>query len=811
MYQLKPMRKGDLTIGPFKGRGTARGLTSNKLIVKVSERGPATSAQQEKQNRLYAQVKWESNQNEVWLGEPIEAMLTVYVLNRLNLVDLEAPSINLQGFWARELETPRRSGRVEMGGRIYHQRIIKRDQLTPLKAGLLTLPELDLALTVSTQRLFSQSQRLDVHVNPVKIKVKPLPPNPPKGFKGPTVGEVKLVAMLDRSRIRQDDSVQLTLKTSTTGMLANTPALDLPYIDGVRIFPPTTRKVSQSIGGKEVMVRMQTWLLKPERAGQFKIPSIKLPYFDPQRGQYSIARSRALRLRVKSNPNSNRLKRSAGSTKTAAVSAPSRKEQQRLNQSRTSQQTATERLGVQLNSVLTEPISNQGYTLPMWLWWLLGILGPLTLVYTEFKRFLTRFTARSASGRAQVKAGRVALSRLSGLDGASLDYAVLDDVMISYLETRLQLTLRGRTREQVTAQLNQAGLSQELVEGYVGLCEVADFARFAASGDTTQSAEALELAETWIKLAERDLNDREDHKDKPNTAHLIVLISLLTSAICVQVNTSYADDVKSSSTAQNKAQNHGQNTWSSEGNKAFWSGDYDRAVKSYERELKLNPQDAGLWYNLGTTHAHGGRWGDAAYALERGLLIAPQSALILKQRAKIHQAVVEEGVRKPGGRRLILPDEVSSGGGVLVFFTVDALRALTLGVFSIACLLLVMLRRRAEKRAMVEYMSADQQLRSIKRDATLRASCLLMFILAMFSGGGWWAKAQTLSIRQGIVIANRVALHRGPGDQYKAEVNIAGSVKLELQGKDEKWRRVKLSDGRAGWLHDDEVRALTQR
>ena len=154
---------------------------------------------------------------------------------------------------------------------------------------------------------------------------------------------------------------------------------------------------------------------------------------------------------------------------------------------------------------------------------------------------------------------------------------------------------------------------------------------------------------------------------------------------------------------------------------------------------------------------------------------------------------------------------MSSGGGLLVFFTIDALRALTLGVFSIACLLLVMLRRRAEKRAMVEDMSAEQQLRSIKRDATLRASCLLMFILAMFSGGGLWAKAQTLSVRQGIVIANRVALHRGPGDQYKAEVNIAGSVKLELQGKDEKWRRVKLSDGRAGWLHDDEVRALTQR
>ena len=804
MYQLKPLRKGTLKIGPFEGRGTARGLTSNTLTVKVSEKGPPVSAQQKKQNRVYAQVKWESNQREVWLGEPIEATLTVYVLNRLNLVDLEAPSINLQGFWSRELDIPRRSGRVKMGGRIYNQRIIKRDQLTPLKAGTLILPELDLGLTVSTQRIFSQSQRLDVHVEPVKIKVKPLPPNPPLGFKGPTVGEVKLNATLDRSRVRQDESVQLTLKTTTTGMLANTPALELPYIDGVRIFPPTKRKVKQSLGGKEIMVRVQTWLLKPERAGQFKIPSIKLPYFDPQRGRYATARSRALKLMVKANPTSSPTSSQRATSARARMSStatPQRLEQQRLNQSRTAQQTATERLGVQLNSVLTEPLSDQSTPLPAWLWWFFGLLGPLVLISTELMRLSGRLTARNASGRAQVRAGRVALKRLVELEREPLDYAALDEIMMSYLEARLQRSLRGRTREEITTQLRQVGLSDELVKGYVGLCEVADFARFASSGDQAQGAEALKLAEQWIKLVERDLSERSQKSSSGVAAQLLILLSIQSATICAQVAPSYADD-----SVLNQ-----ESAWASEGNKAFWSGDYDRAAKSYTRELKLHPQDASLWYNLGTAHAHGGRWGEAAYALERGLTLAPRSTLILEQRAKVHQAVIEEGVRTPGGRRLILPDEVSSGGGVLVFFTLDALRALTLSVFSGACLLLVLLRRRSDRRESQEELNAEQQLRLMKRDATLRASCLLMFILAVLSGGGWWAKAQTMSARQGIVIANRVALHRGPGDQYKAEVNIAGSVKLELQGKDAKWRRVKLSDGRAGWLHDDEVRALPSR
>jgi hypothetical protein len=107
----------------------------------------------------------------------------------------------------------------------------------------------------------------------------------------------------------------------------------------------------------------------------------------------------------------------------------------------------------------------------------------------------------------------------------------------------------------------------------------------------------------------------------------------------------------------------------------------------------VTPEDAGLWFNLGTAQAHHGQFGEAAYALERAAQLAPSDEAVLTQRELVHQAVVEDGTRDPGNRRLVLPDEITSSGGILALLERDTLRALTLTSLSLACLLLLILRR----------------------------------------------------------------------------------------------------------------------
>ena len=85
---------------------------------------------------------------------------------------------------------------------------------------------------------------------------------------------------------------------------------------------------------------------------------------------------------------------------------------------------------------------------------------------------------------------------------------------------------------------------------------------------------------------------------------------------------------------------------------------------------------------------------------------------------------------------------------------------------------------------------------------------VVLIVISALSSLSWWAKVENESLSQGIIVANRAALYRGPGDQYEVEVNVAGGVKLELQGERESWRRVKLSDGREGWINSRDLKAL---
>lgn len=804
-YQLRPTRLGELQLGPFTGGGTASGLSSNVLKVKVTEKAPPRSQSEQSRDHLYAQIKWMVDKKEVWLGERIDASLVVYVLNKLRLTDLTVPDIDLQGFWAEEAEPPRRSPLISIGGNTYSQKVIKRDLLTPLKAGELTLPSFDVNLVVGTHSFFTETQEIPQTVPTLPITVKPLPPNAPKGFRGPTVGEVEIVAALDRTKIREGDGIQLNIRTSTSGMLANTPAIELPYIDGIKIFPPTERTNTQNLGGRERSVRTQTWLIKPERPGQFKIPSISLPYFDPRRGVYDFAKTRDLSFSVKPNPNGQSVTQETGSmgNKDPLSKSSTEGTQSRLTLAKTATPHAAERLGVQLSSIMTEELSVSERGLPEWLWWLIGLLGPLALTISELRAQLDRFHQSNAAGRAQGKAGKLALRTLESLQDYPLNYSELDEAICVYLESRFQQSFRGLTRDQACQRLSDEGLSSELVEGYRGLVDAADFARFAPGASHDQGAQVKKIAKAWVTLVEDQLSSglstsRSAEKAKLSGAGIIFTLVLSFGGLLT-----YSSQVKAAPPSARETEQVQQEK-ERNGDHFFWSGDYKEASRIYRSQVEANPQQPMIWYNLGTALAHEGSFGESAYALQRAHSLSPDHETINAQLESVNQAIIEDGVRHPGKRRLVLPDELTSSGGVFALVTLHLTRATALLSFSLACLVLLGLRRQQRSQ---EPLNARQ----LKRAASARAVVVILSTTSLISAGLWWAKGEHDKVDRGVVIAHRAPLHRGPGDQYEVEVNIAGGVKVELQGERENWQRIKLSDGREGWLKTQELRSLPKQ
>ena len=99
----------------------------------------------------------------------------------------------------------------------------------------------------------------------------------------------------------------------------------------------------------------------------------------------------------------------------------------------------------------------------------------------------------------------------------------------------------------------------------------------------------------------------------------------------------------------------------------------------------------------------------------------------------------------------------------------------------------------------------------VQKQAFLRVCLLSTAILALLSFGVWTLKDQEVNQTvKGIVIDKRTPLYRGPGGQFEVDVNIAGGVKVELQGKEKEWQRVVLSSGQEGWINEKQIRVLSK-
>ena len=149
---------------------------------------------------------------------------------------------------------------------------------------------------------------------------------------------------------------------------------------------------------------------------------------------------------------------------------------------------------------------------------------------------------------------------------------------------------------------------------------------------------------------------------------------------------------------------------------------------------------------------------------------------------------------------MILPDETTSEGGLLAFLSAEVSEAITWGSLALFALCLTLLGR--ARRGEVSLGT---------RAPLTRVLTLLLATSTLLSGLAWRLKVSVSEGQSvGVVVAERAPLHTGPAERFPAEVNVAGSVLVTLQGSEGAWQRVALFDGREGWLKREHVRSLSE-
>ncbi|MEZ4383887.1 MAG: BatD family protein [Nannocystaceae bacterium] len=222
----------------------------------------------------------------LYVGEQLTYELVVYERLRFPNIQLrELPGFT--DFWSEELPEGRLRNEVVAGVGYRVQPGLRR-ALFPQRAGTLTI----------TPAQVSVGLRRRIGGQPIEVQVLPLPAEgQPAGFSANNVGEFRIAAKVDRSKVKVGEPFTLSVLIKGTGNIRVIDPGDWPELDGMRRYDP---KVDlQAFGGDVVGgTRTYEFLVIPERAGALTIPPHRFSYFDPESVSYETIETAPITVQV---------------------------------------------------------------------------------------------------------------------------------------------------------------------------------------------------------------------------------------------------------------------------------------------------------------------------------------------------------------------------------------------------------------------------------------------------------------------------------------------------------------------------------
>lgn len=408
---------------------------------------------------------------EPYVGQQVTVTVYLYAREMLGgggLTITQEPTAD--GFWVHDLLPPSRTldGQPQtVRGIPFTVYVLRRFAAFPLREGELTIGPT--GVTMSGGGLFGgifggggrPVSRTGV---PVTVRARPLPAEGrPRG--DVHVGRLELTAELERTQAATGDAVQLTVVARGDGQLRQV-RVPSPSVSGLRVLEPEiddeTSAARDVVGGTRTM----RWLLVPEREGTYTLGPFAVPVFDPQSGEYSVARAPALRLAAVGNPTA------TSEDEQAREAEEDRREQApSLGPIRSRSALARSR-----SALLDSPLVQLGFG-----------AGPLLLIGALLVR-VARRRSEAGPGRGPKQAKREAKRRLAEASRhASASeprefYAAIALALKDVLEAKLGRPVGSLTHAELRRLLVARAMPDELAGRVVDELEGCDFARFSAAG-----------------------------------------------------------------------------------------------------------------------------------------------------------------------------------------------------------------------------------------------------------------------------------------------------------------------------------------
>lgn len=429
-------------------------------------------------------------------------VIVEYYLYVRDNVDAEKYELNalpdFVGFTQHELPTSNTLNFTQQSidGRLYQVAMIKRFAVFSAAAGEQTIGSLGMRIQYVKRgerrssrdpfdgmfpSFFRERSVTEVTSPPVKIDVRPLPAeNRPADFAG-AVGRMQIRAELDRIEIPVGEPFTMKIVVSGEGNIETMRRPTLPLDANIRVYSEKDRAEMTPNFDKVTGEKIFEEILIAAAPGEYEIPPVRLPYYDPTERQYKEAATVPLRIKVTGDAQQGNARQLTTLTREAVELRG-----KDLRYIRRDKQSVRQRQAALAASPVVFVL------LGMWPVLVLGVI-----VY-QLRRGRLRADRRSYRSRRAMKEAKLRLKTaqelLAGAEPAKF-HAELHRAVIGFIADKLDASAPGLDRVALLSSLREKGIRPEPLDLLDRVWREADAVRFGGlTVDESARREALDNA-----------------------------------------------------------------------------------------------------------------------------------------------------------------------------------------------------------------------------------------------------------------------------------------------------------------------------
>ena len=314
-YLLKAVKPGKIKLLGATATINGKSYKSNDLIINIVEKdevvnnsGPTqkpsnsgvNSDDNEERQSIEDQVntnifvKGFVDKNTVFEGQQVVLVFKVFYLIQVNDLQI-AKNPSFKNFFSYEMELDKNyqgPHEEKYNGKLYNCQTFMKTALFPIKPGDYVIDPVELSCEIPIMigpRGFKiqDSKQINIKSDPIPIHVKPLGNGiKPDDFCG-GIGKFSFLASFDKDVVKAGEPLTYSIKVRGKG---NIKLLNLPkpaFPGDFEVYNPKIKEEINTQTGDVVGMKNFDYLILPQKAGKYTIPSYSISYFDEEKQDFN--------------------------------------------------------------------------------------------------------------------------------------------------------------------------------------------------------------------------------------------------------------------------------------------------------------------------------------------------------------------------------------------------------------------------------------------------------------------------------------------------------------------------------------------